>query len=545
MGGIINVYTKSPFRNKESNVHLSAGSYGNYRAGASHTGNMNGRFGYSFSGSYNKTGGYIKNEYNGEKADAMDAVTGRIRLGWNIRPQLAAYLTSAYEYSDQHAYPYGIYDAERNAVDKVDYNAPSYYRRNMSNNGLTIEYTAPSFRLGSQTSFQYFDGKQGIDQDFTPEDKYYVTFMHRQQMVSHETNIQSKGKSKYTWQFGVFGFRQNYFQTNDIEYRALGRETITSVTTPSTGFALYHQSALNDLLLEGLSATVGVRYDWEKIKMENRTKTISDAEEIQDPITGRDVYHQFTPKFSLQYHFTNDRLAYLSAAKGYKAGGFNTTAEEERDRVFKPEHSWSYELGAKGVFFDHRLHTDVSVFYIDWNDQQITQKRATEQGFKLRNAGKSASKGFEMTASVYPAEHVNLQLNYGYTHATFKEYVYDESTGIDYSGNFLPLVPRNTFSIATEYVIPIRKKGLDKIKLNAQYSGLGKLYWDDDNKAAQKYYSLVNARISFILKAVSAEVWARNITNEKYVTYYFESMGNRFAQPSKPFSWGIDLNIHI
>ncbi|HBK30268.1 MAG TPA: TonB-dependent receptor [Porphyromonadaceae bacterium] len=548
MGGIINVYTQSPFRSKGSTMQLSAGSHGNYKAAASHIGNIGGRFGYSLSGSYNKTGGYIKNEYNGENADAMDVATGRVRLGWNIRPQLTAYLTSAYEYSDQQAYPYGIYDAERNTVDKVDYNAPSYYRRHLSNNGLTVEYAAPSFRLGSQTSFQYFDGKQGIDQDFTPNDALFVTFTHRQQMVSHETNIQSVGKKKYDWQFGVFAFRQNYSQTNDIEYRAFSDSLkVTSVTTPTTGFALYHQSTLNDLFFEGLSATVGVRYDREKITMENRTKTFSKSgvEENQSPVTGRDVYHQVTPKFSLQYNFTADRLAYLSATKGYKAGGFNTTAEEEKDRVFKPEHSWSYEAGAKGVFFDGRLHADASLFYIDWTDQQITQRRASEQGFKLRNAGKSASKGLEISASVFPSKALGLHVDYGYTHAVFKDYVYNESAGIDYSGNFLSLVPRNTVSVAADYTVPVNREWLDRIKLNARYSGLGKLYWDDKNEAVQDYYSQVNATVSFIRKGVSVEVWAKNLTNEKYVTYYFEMGKNRFGQPSKPFSFGVDMTISI
>lgn len=543
MGGIINVYTKSPFRHKESNLHLSAGSYNNYKAGASHIGNINNKIGYSFSANYLHSGGYFDNKYTGKKADPMDIVSGRIRLGWEITPQLIAYLTSAYEYSDQNGYPYGVYNPDRNWVDEVNYDAPSFYRRHMSNNGLTLEYTTSHFKLGSQTSFQYLDGIQGIDQDFTPEDQYYVTFTHRQKMHSHETNIRSIGENRYKWQFGLFGFHQGYDQTNDIEYRQLDRRLITNVDNPAMGFALYHQSTLDDLFIKGLSATIGIRYDWEKIKMENNSKTVSTDTNIKDPIFGKDIYSQVTPKFSLQYDLPEERIVYASASKGYKAGGFNTSVEEEEDRIFKPEYSWSYEVGMKGRFFNNLLSLDLSLFNIDWTDQQISQKRATEQGFKLRNAGKSTSRGFEITTQVNPLKDLNFQLNYGYTHAKFDKYLYDEDKEIDYSGNYLPLVPRNTFSVIADHTIRLNKRWLDKIKLNVQYTGLGKLYWSDDNNSVQDYYNTLNAKVAFILKGLSLDIWARNITNEKYITYYFESMGNKFAQRGKPFSLGVDVNL--
>lgn len=544
MGGIINVYTRSPFKLKESNLEASAGNYEHYKIGASHVGNLNGKLGYSFSGNYIHHGGYFKNLYTHKKADGIDLLTGRIRLGWSINPLMNLYITSAYEYSDQDGYPYGSYNTDTQKIEKVNYNSPSYYRRNMSNNGLTFEYTAAYMKLSSQTSFQYIEGKQGIDQDFTPEDKYYVNFTHHQRMYAQETNIRSVNDGFYKWQFGLFGFYQDYNQSNDIEYRQSDRETITDVSSPTVGFALYHQSTLDRIVVDGLSATVGVRYDWERIKMENNTwKIVSSHPTIDPVIYGKDVYTQITPKFSLQYAFNRNGLVYASASKGYKAGGFNTTVEDEKDRVFKPEHSWSYELGAKKNFLDQIINLDISLFYIDWSSQQISQKRATEQGFKLRNAGESASKGFEIGMMVNPLTDLNLQLNYGYTHATFKEYLYDEDKGIDYSGNYLPLVPRNTFSVAANYHWKVNRSWLDKIVMNTQYTGLGKLFWNEDNITVQHYYQMLNADVSFIRKGLSIGVWTKNITNEQYISYYFESMGERFAQQGKPFTIGIDVNV--
>ena len=546
MGGIINVYTKSPFSKKETDISASAGNYDNYKLDVMHTGNVDNTFGYLISGNYLHNGGYFDNIHTGKKADKMNAVASRVRLGWQINHQLVAYLSSAYEYSDQDGYPYGIYDSKNNTVSKVNYNEPSYYRRQMSNNGLTLEYKTPYFQLGSQTSFQYFDGRQGIDQDFTPANNYYVIFEHRQQMYAQEINIKSVTNSRYKWQFGAFGFYQNYHQNNDVDIRIVGKEkeSFTDVTNPTMGWAIYHQSTIDDLLIENLSLVMGIRYDWEKTKMTNNSHALSNGNTtISNPIKGKNIYNQVIPKVALQYKLAGDNLIYYSLAKGYKSGGFNTTTEKDEDRTFKPEHSWSHELGLKLELLDKRISTDISLFYIDWTDQQISQKRATEQGFNIRNAGKSISKGAEITTHIKLIKDLVVHLSYGYTHAKFKDYVYDESKGLDYSKNFLPLVPRNTFSASADYSINVKKQWLDKINVNVQYIGIGSLYWSDDNKSEQPYYNTLNGQISFICQKLSIDFWAKNMTNEKYITYYFESMGNKFAQQGRPFTIGTNVNV--
>ena len=543
MGGIINIYTKSPFQHKETTFGATAGNYNHYKVEGSHIGHINHSLGYIVSANYRHHGGYFDNVYIGNKADGSDALTGRIRLGWQINPSWVAYLTTAYEYSDQDGYPYGVYDAQANETKAVNYNEHSYYRRQMSNNGLHLKYTGSNYQLDSQSSFQYFEGEQGIDQDFTPSDQFYVTFTHQQEMVSQEINARSLKNSRYQWQTGIFGFYQQYSQNNDIEYRQSGNGMVSDTKNPSSGFALYHQSTFNDLLTEGLSATIGLRYDWERIKMENRTRTEGPTPKENEPILKKNSYSRLTPKFSIQYLTNTKHLTYFSLSQGYKAGGFNTAADREEDWVFKPEYSWTYEIGWKGNAFDNRLQTEVGLFYIDWRDQQVTQKRATEQGFKLRNAGKSTSKGIEITSHIRPADQLHFLLNWGYTHAKFKEYLYDENKNIDYSGNFLPLVPRHTFSAAGDYTLVVKGKQLESILFNMEYNGIGKLFWSENNVAKQPFYHTLNGKVSFQCKKITLSLWAKNITNSSYIAYYFESMGSEFAQRGKPFTIGTDIQL--
>ncbi|WP_283685643.1 TonB-dependent receptor [Dysgonomonas sp. Marseille-Q5470] len=544
MGGIINVFTKSPLKTKGTFLNLSAGNYNTYQTGISHYGNVDNKVGYSLSGNYSHSGGYFMNKTTGKRADPIDGVSTRARLSWRIMPRLTMNLIFAYEYSDQDGYPYRIYDKKTGKIEDINYNERSFYRRNMSNNGLNIEYVTDNFKLSSQSSFQFYDGKQGIDQDFSPKDLYYVNFYHRQQMYSQEFNIKSiKEDSKYKWQFGVFGFHQNYFQTNDTDYRTSGKHAIQNVNNPTEGIALYHQSTLNDIFIPGLSATLGIRYDWEKTKSSlTRITANPNADPVVDPeVKAKDDFSQITPKASIQYAYNQDGLTYLSVSKGYKTGGFNNTADEDKDRTFDPEYSWSYELGTKSSFLNNLLYLDFSLFYIRWSNQQISQVKPTGQGFLTRNAGKSESKGFELTTQINPSRNLNFQIAYGYTHAKYKEY--KESETVNYNNNYLLMVPKYTLAISANYTIDTNLRWLDNVVLNAQYTGVGKLYWNDANDVEQPFYGVYNGKVSFVKKQFSLDLWAKNIGSKDYIAYYFATSGNNFVQKGKPFTCGLNLNL--
>lgn len=544
MGGIINVYTKSPFKYQETNIGLSAANYNTYYVNASHYGKINNDFGYALSGNYMHTGGYITNHYTNKRANPMDAFSARIRLSWKASSNLFLHLTSAYEYSDQDGYPYAPYDDETNQIGDVDYNSPGYYRRNMSTTGLNVQYSTDNIRFNSQSSFQYFDGEQGLDQDFTPADNYYVVFDQHQRMYSQEFNLKSIGERNYEWLFGAFGFYHDYVTNNNIQYIKQDSLNLQDVDTPSAGIALFHQSTINNLFTRGLSLTMGIRYDWEQIKGHTLINTVNknNVYNIIRDQRDKDTYSQLTPKIALQYTFLNKDIVYASITKGYKSGGFNNTAQLEEDRTFDPEYSWSYELGTKASCLNNLIYTDISLFYIRWSDQQVSQTQPNGRGFILRNAGKSESKGIEASVHINALENLTFQVNYGYTHAKFKEY--DDKKDNDYAGKYLPMVPSNTFSAAVNYSIKMKGKSLiDKIIFNGQYTGLGKLYWREDNLVKQSFYGILNARASFVRDKVSFDIWAKNIENKDYIAYYFKSSADSYAQRGKPFTCGVNLNL--
>ena len=74
-----------------------------------------------------------------------------------------------------------------------------------------------------------------------------------------------------------------------------------------------------------------------------------------------------SPRFVVDYHWTEDIMTFASATFGYKAGGFNSV---EIDLQFEPEKVKSFEGGIKSDWLDHRLRVNVSVYYYIYDNFQ-------------------------------------------------------------------------------------------------------------------------------------------------------------------------------
>ncbi|MDD4515011.1 TonB-dependent receptor [Massilibacteroides sp.] len=537
MGGIINVYTKSPKKYQGTSLRFTGGNYNNYNGTVSHYGKLSDRVAFAVSGDVTSNGGYFTNEYTGKKADDLFAVSGRVRLEWDMTDRLSLRLTSSLDYTDQGGYPYAPYDTVKQAAGAVNYNDYSSYKRLMSTSGVNLEYRTDLFSVNSQTSYQYLSDDQGIDQDFSPIDKYFVTQEQKQSMISEELNIKSTGNEEYKWLFGGFAFYQGFDNTVRMNYKLLGYHTHKEYDMPTYGMALYHQSTFDNLLTDGLSLTLGLRYDYEHAKNDYAAfKEIDGERNETDRFDSKLSFSQLTPKIALQYTLPSGAMLYGTITKGYKTGGFNTSFNTEEDHTFKPEYSWNYELGTKLDIWDQYLSAELALFYIDWRKQQIYQPIASGQGFMLKNAGKSESKGVELSLHGRPFSGFQWQISYGYTHAKFKEYKRSET--LDYSGNYLPMVPANTLNVSADYTISSLFDVLDRMTFSLSYTGTGDIYWTEVNTATQSWYGLLNGKVSMTKGIASLSVWAKNITNTDYTAFYFEALGSRFAQKGKPFTFG-------
>lgn len=540
MGGIINVFTQSPFNGTGSKIKLSAGNYGDYSLGVNHYGQFSPMMGYSINLSGVHRDGFFRNEYSRDNVDKINSGGSRARIVWKISDQSTLENVASFEHSKQGGYPYALYVDSLKDKLHVNYDQYSTYRRDLFSDALVWNHSGDNFNIQSTSSFQYLNDNQSIDQDFTPAKKYFIIQKQNQNMFSQEVVVKSKPLKKYEWLLGAYGFAQQFDNTVDVSYYPSNLNYIKGYDHQIMGAALFHQSTLNNFLLSNLSLTAGVRLDLEKDQLNYTYDVLTTGTWVNKADTVYPTLNnaRVTPKFSLNYQAGKSTF-YATIANGYKTGGFNTTFERPEDLTFDPEESWNYEIGWRATLLNHLFYADAALFYIHWNNQQVYQTVPSGRGSMLKNAGETKSKGVEFSLRMTPVHGFEANISYGYTDATFFKYIVDETT--EYTGNYLPYVPRQTLSASGSKIINLPKGWFNAMKINLSYRGTGKHYWSEKNDTYQNYYGLLDAKISFIKDNFQLEFWGKNINEANYYAFSFEALGNRYVQRGKPTQVGINM----
>jgi outer membrane receptor protein involved in Fe transport len=543
MGGIVNIITTSPLDYTGSNISVTAGTYGTWSLTGGHYSKPNDRFAWSAAVNYLHNDGFYTNAWTDDKVDKLNSWGARSRVIYELTPRLTLENIAGAEISRQGGYPYAIFNSETGRAEEISYNQESIYNRNMFSDALLMNYSGTLFDLSATTSYQYLDDLQGIDQDFTPDSLYYIDQEQKQHMISQEVIARSKQTGKYRWLFGGYAFRQSFDNAVDVDAWKSFMSYLKTYDHKISGLALFHQSTLTDFPVRGLTVTAGIRLDTEKDLLDyTYDRTLNgDYALLADTVYPALKSLEIIPRFALTYKFNNQSI-YAVAARGYKTGGFNSTFERPEDLTFDPEFSWNYEIGIKTPVINNILYADVALFYIDWQNQQIYQTVPSGRGSMLKNAGHSVSKGAEVSVRASLSKGYEMNLAYGYTHATFISHIVNDE--LNYNGNFLPYVPRHTLAANASKKFMIKdSKVLENIMVNLLYRANGEIYWDEGNADRQAFYGLTDAKVSFIKGTLRLDLWCKNIFNTDYAAFCFEALGNRYMQPGKPARAGINLSL--
>ena len=373
--------------------------------------------------------------------------------------------------------------------------------------------------------------------------------------------------------------------------------------TPQLNLGVFHESNFD--LTDQLTATLGLRYDFTQSKIHYLTSGDSKLNfNIMGSAANATVLsvfehdektssNQLLPKVGLTYKLNNGTNFYATVTKGYRAGGFNVQmfgdyiqndvqknlqgvmqqamqshadvntvinhTEEEYAALlegikFKPEESWNYEFGTHLNLFNHTLQADLSLFYMQIRNQQLSV--FTEDygyGRKMVNAGKSYSCGLELALrGSHLDNHLTWSATYGYTHAAFKEYETKESARgakVDYKDNIVPFVPEHTFAAVADYRFDFSNATFRSLTVGANVNGQGKVWWDEANTFKQNLYAVLGAHILADLGVCKVNVWGRNLTDSKYNTFAFLSKATGkpvySAQRGNPLQVGVDVTFHF
>jgi iron complex outermembrane receptor protein len=233
--------------------------------------------------------------------------------------------------------------------------------------------------------------------------------------------------------------------------------------------------------------------------------------------------NQLAPRLALLRKITPAISTYVAWSKGFSPP---TTAELfPTGSISNPnlaaEEGYNYEAGFKGNALRNRLWFDVNAFYFQLRNT-IVQRRDALGGDFFDNAGKTSQKGLEVQSNYALVTSNNtfnaVNLSASYTHYNFKYKSFKQLTN-DYSGNQLPSVPKNAFSIALDAALRIG------LYTNLTYFYNSEIALNDANSEYADSYNLLSARLGFKKQltprfSLNIFVGGENLLDETY------SLGN-------------------
>lgn len=563
MGGVINIITKKPTNQTQGFAELGLGNYGlsRYSLGIK-TALIPGKLFLGASGLYETHNGFYKNEFNNSTYDKRKSFLGNYYLRYLASPYWS--FTVNYKHSgvkNNGAFPLaGSFEEALNTPYRLNQNTVTRMVDNVSNASFVVDYTG-LFNFSSQTSFQsnYRIYEDPIDGDFSPMDivsivNNYGKDWNKVSVWTQEFRISSvDDNNKISWLAGLFGFSKEdpvkqgtYFGANGDLYGSQPLATLLTINQgKSQGIALFGQGKYK--LTDRLNLTLGLRYDLEDRELTGRGEFLMEGMDpmiIQPDTTGKSSYKALSPKVLLSYDLSDEQLLFLSYNRGFRAGGLSQVTgnpSEPALRAYNPEFSNNFELGLKNELADDRIRWNISAFYSTVKDVQVPQLILPEAYVVTTNEGALDSKGLESELTALIGKALLLSWNAGLTDAQFTQLVtVAEEDNINLKGNKQLFTPAFTSNWSVQYSWPINTVRDLNVSVRGEWLWFGTTYFDLENQLKQEPYHLLNARVALDKGPVSLSLWARNISDTRYVDYAYNFGAAHLGDPS---TYGVSVRL--
>ena len=138
-------------------------------------------------------------------------------------------------------------------------------------------------------------------------------------------------------------------------------------------------------------------------------------------------WSKLTPRVVLEWQALDETMLYASYTEGYKAGGFNSSADDIFAGPFDPEEVTNYELGMKSSWFDNTLRVNTAIFSYTYDNLQSLEfidaacLPNSSVGTYLFETSDVEGDGFELNVNWLALPSLELYFNTGYLDAQYKE----------------------------------------------------------------------------------------------------------------------------
>jgi outer membrane receptor protein involved in Fe transport len=264
--------------------------------------------------------------------------------------------------------------------------------------------------------------------------------------------------------------------------------------------------------------------------------------------TGEAKNTGFNPKAELSYQATEEQLYYLSASKGVRPGGVNTSNLAAKGcgqdyGPYQPDSLWNYEAGAKTRWLDGALTVNAAAYYIKWKDVQ--QGKTLACSYQItENAGAAVVHGAELEIQGNIGAHVQLSAGVGYTKAVLAA---DAPSLNGVKGQQLENVPLWNGNASAKYLFNPLPDYDGFVRADAEFVGESYPDFDRTDPATfQRAYALLDLRTGIIHGAWEADLFVSNVFDKqaalsRFITDNYDASTRSRIFTNRPRTAGLSL----
>ena len=411
---------------------------------------------------------------------------------------------------------------------------------------LTAALT-PSTTLVSLSAFRGLENLFVVDADITELDVLITDNREHQRQVSEELTI-SHRRARGTLLAGVFLFGEDDHQELWVTQFPSATQVHLDPRVRASSAAVFGQASV--AVAGPLTATAGLRYTREGKDIDNdggrytlaepRTALPGTRYTYEDSI----VHTALTPRFALEVTLPRRAMAYVSATRGFKSGGFNLSSTVP-GRGYAPEFAWSYEAGLKAEPLGGRARVNLAAFHMDYTDLQV-QTPIGIGVFDIRNAAEATIQGVELEASTRIGGGFDGGGHVAWLDATYDRYIAVAIGGVtgDVAGNRLNNAPEWSGRLWVEWAGDVGSSG--RLTLTGDATAQSTVYYTPFNDALQRQpsYGLLGARAEYGPgnRRWAVNAYGRNLTGTGFITATFATAPTAFGgRPGPPRQFGVQV----
>ncbi len=574
-GGAIKIVTKDPSASTTGSVEGTVGDHGRAEGRFYLAGSLNDMWSASIAGAVVGNDGYVQDPVTHK--DYNDDDTKALRAKLQFKPSESFKATLAVDYTRQKTAltlgeptaaliqtdfvlgpvvllpaPTGTYDFRTRTSFSPDKG------QSLTHKGISLHADwnlADAWTLKSITAYRKLDSESYIDIDASQFQLGDVFVGFHQKQASQEFQLQYDNGSNLQAVYGLYWMREkvpSHQEAYADDLFALAGTPIGFLRTidddlTSTSYAGFGH--VNWEFVPSWSVAAGLRWTRES-KDYDRSTSIFWTPQIPPglvngtlPFTGSHSWTALTPSLALQKQVNDQVMAYVSANRGFKSGGFNGRANsvaEAASAMFNPEYVWTYEMGLKMRSADGRLQGNVAAFHSNYKDFQARVSEVLNPGsptptfaFPVLNAAKLSMNGLEFEGAALFGTGTRVSAQLAYLDASYDKFI-DPRVVIDPKLASLhahvPFSPEWTARVALTQTFNL--SGGSAITVGGDVSYRDDTWLSVDNRPGlmQPSYALVGLMGIFDTADGHWQVRAgvRNLTDKVYKTdgQEFSSVGN-------------------